>query len=199
MNRTSRQRPAIADKDFYLWRDKTMFPANIGLDCCLFDTTALFGEQPKGGLHPSPGKYVIRTHKDISPSELRMADIGKMFLWQHDWHDNYPWACQQMTSGVFELRLLAPDGNLRSFEDRMSLLDQGEVPAPLVLLELLLLCLQCTGLPDPLRGEWVFCPETNSSGQNIALSWSSGRIIILNGMVAGTEQFAWFAACKRLQ
>lgn len=164
-----------------------------------FDAGVLFGELSQEALHPSPGKYVIRTHKDISPSELRTTDIGRMLLWQHDWYDKYPWGYQPLPLGVFELRLFAPDGNMKSFEDRISLLDQDEVPAPLVLLELLLLCLRHTGLPDPLRGEWLFCPETNSSGKNITLSWSSGRIIILNGVVAHTEQFVWFAACKRVQ
>ena len=129
----------------------------------------------------APGTIVIRIPDGISPLSLRESDVGKTLIRQDDtWYDTYDWATSSpITAGPYRLRLPILDSNSKTFDEQKALLLPGEQVAPLVLVELALLCVKNAGLSDPLKGGWVRCAETTAGGGvRVVLRWDGGRLSV---------------------
>jgi hypothetical protein len=144
-----------------------------------FDASELF--RPSSVASASPGEIVLRVPEGITPVSLRQSDIGKQLIHQdEDWYDKYRWANEPIAPGVYHLRLPIPDSNGKTFDEQNALLLDGEEVAPLVLVELALLCLKRAGLPDPLQNGLVRSPETAADGGRVGLDWGDGGRLSVN-------------------
>jgi len=134
-----------------------------------FDAGTLFGS-PSAELLPtaSPGEIVINVPEGISPLSLRQSAVGKEYIRQDvTWYDTYPWANEAIPEGVYRLRLPVANSNGKTFEEQKAMFRDGEEAAPLVLVELALLCLKKAGQPDPLHGGCVRCREITDSSLRV--------------------------------
>lgn len=160
------------------------------------DTSDLFPQFRAGG--PAlPGEIVVRVHEDFSPVSLRNSDIGKQFISQGGtWYDPCRWANKKIPAAVYHLRLPVPGSNHKTFDEQQALLLDGEDVAPLVLVELAMLCLKKAGHPDPLQGGYVRCRETASAGFGVDLSWFDGRLGVRSSWGAYSDGKIWLAAVR---
>ena len=143
-----------------------------------------------------PSTVAITVPEGLSPASLRDSPVGKELVHQQTWYDTYPWTTQPIAPGVYQLRLPIPDSNRKTFDERKKLLLPGEEAAPLVLVELAMLCLNKAGHTDPLKGGRVRCPE--STGRyRIGLSWYDGRLYIHDIWAGGRYGSVWLAGVRR--
>jgi hypothetical protein len=159
-----------------------------------FDAAQLFAPF---SVAPAPaGEIILRVPRGISPVSLRQSDIGKQLIHQDvTWFDEYPWAIEAIAPGVYHLRLPVPGSNGKNLWRQNAMLLDGEDIAPLVLVELALLCLKRAGLPDPLNYDWVRCQETAAGGGRVALYWRGGRLRVNDGGDRPDDR-VWLAAVR---
>jgi hypothetical protein len=161
-----------------------------------FDAAELF--QPFTIGSALPGEIVLRVPEGITPLSLRQSNIGKRLIWQDEtWYDEYPWANEPIRSGVYHLRLPVPDSNRKTFGEQKALLLKGEEVAPLVLVELAMLCLKKARQPDPLNNGWVRCQETAADGYRVVLAWRGGWLGVYNYWDGYRGDGLWLASVRR--
>jgi hypothetical protein len=144
-----------------------------------------------------PGEIVIR-YGGWSLQELRKSDIGNQLIWQDQhWCNNYPWSHEPLPSGIYRLRIPVPGSNDKNFADQQALLQEGEEPAPLVLVATALLAHHLQTNEDLLKNDWTRCKEEDADGDHVGLYWRGGRLFVScswDGRVGGV----WLSSVRRV-
>lgn len=198
-DRTSRQRPAIADNDFISGEIKLMITAFRQPDL-VFDACSLFGEVSGDPLiQPALGELVLRVPKEVSHCSLYQTDIGKRFMRREKWYHDYPWSNESISPGIYVLRLPVAESGNKTLDKQKELLVDGEEPAPLALVELAMLCLKNAGAPDPLVGNIVRCREIASKkNSGIDLSWHGTRLRVGCNFIHRRHSIIWLASARKV-
>jgi hypothetical protein len=128
---------------------------------------------------------------------LRSSHIGQLLIRQDRYrYHKYPWASEAILPGICRLRLPIPDSNRKIFAEQKALLLDGEDVAPLVLVELALLCLKKAGLPNPLQNGWVRCREV-AGGRRVGLHCADGRLYVSADWDDVSYGSVWLASVRR--
>ena len=143
------------------------------------------------------GEIILRVPEGISPVSLRGSPIGRDLICQgNTWYDHYAWASTSRAVGVYHLRLPVPGSSYKTFDEQKALLFEGEATAPLVLVELALLCMRDAGHAALANGEFVRCDETGAAGNRAAVHWHGGRLLVSYLWDDVHADYVWLASVR---
>lgn len=159
----------------------------------------LFGEASSEPLpDPAPGEVVIRVGA-WSLKGLRSCKtvVGHNLMWDKRWYDEYPWSREQLTPGVYRVRIAIPGSNLKTFAEQQTLLLPGEEIAPVSLAATVLLChLKETG-DNLLKNDWCRSAEVLPDGGRVAHGVSGGRVFVDYYWADDRDGRLWLAGCRK--
>jgi hypothetical protein len=131
-------------------------------------------------------------------SLLTLRAKHRLLFDEQDWYWKYPWAGEQLPSGLYALRLPIPHSKHASLEEQKKLLLPGEAPAHVMLAATALSALLVSREEDPLKGDWVRSGQQTDYGFPVALELCAGLLSVSAWWDDSRFPFVWLASARKL-